>query len=214
MYALVIDRCALRQRRVPWWINMSFYRDTYLKSEDWKNLRGAVLAHHNNTCAVCNKYSPSNDVHHLKYRNLFDVKPSDLKVVCRICHELIHAALAANPHWKTFRQKEDLWRFCIRESRVRERSLEIRALRKKQWKMNRQIEQRIRRFSRTRKILRNLGIIYRNRMKLIPYWRYKDLSKTVKSPILFLRLYILYTGTDPRRPLFRSNSLLTDGRAE
>lgn len=190
---------------------MSFYRDVYLRSEDWRNLRTAVLAHRNNTCAVCQKYSPSNDVHHIKYRNLYDVKPSDLKVLCRYCHDLIHQALAANPHWKTIPDKKDLWRFCIREGRVRERSLALRAERRRRKNKTRQIAKRLRAFSRARNILRSLGMVYRHRLKWRPEFEtWPEVRRAIKTPVLFLRLYIWITGRDPRKPLFRSNSLLTD----
>jgi hypothetical protein len=61
-----------------------------LKSEDWKNLRAAVLHRDDNKCVRCKKESTANDVHHLQYRNLWDVKPSDLITLCRKCHELAH----------------------------------------------------------------------------------------------------------------------------
>lgn len=67
--------------------NMS-YRD-YLKSDDWKQKR-ATKRSKNNNCAICNSTEDILDTHHLNYRNLFDVKQSDLRVLCRRCHFLAH----------------------------------------------------------------------------------------------------------------------------
>lgn len=90
---------------------MSFYRDVYLKSQDWKNLRAAILARDENTCQVCNLYSPQNDVHHIQYRKLYNVKPEDLVVLCRSCHDNVHKMLKALPktkhklkRWKSMRK--------------------------------------------------------------------------------------------------------------
>jgi hypothetical protein len=69
---------------------MSWYRDVYLKSEDWQNLRAAIIALHNGRCYGCGCRSLSVDVHHIQYRKLFDVKTSDLRPLCRTCHDIIH----------------------------------------------------------------------------------------------------------------------------
>lgn len=58
---------------------MGYYRDTYLKSEDWKSLRAAKLAVSQSFCCICHTRIVSADVHHIKYRNLYDVTLHDLK---------------------------------------------------------------------------------------------------------------------------------------
>ena len=72
---------------------MSWYRDVYLKSEDWQNLRAATIALHKGRCFGCGKRHPSVDVHHLQYRQLYDVKIQDLRPLCRSCHKLIHTII-------------------------------------------------------------------------------------------------------------------------
>lgn len=76
---------------------MSYYRDVYLKSEDWKNLRAAKLHSVGNRCFACGHTSPSNDVHHIQYRKPHDVKTDDLIVLCRPCHDFVHKVLSATP---------------------------------------------------------------------------------------------------------------------
>jgi hypothetical protein len=64
------------------------YRGEYLKSEHWKSLRDKKLLM-NPVCENCgskNKIEP----HHLQYKNLYDVQISDLKSLCRGCHNKIH----------------------------------------------------------------------------------------------------------------------------
>lgn len=70
-----------------------FYRFEYLESEHWQNLRIAKLASVDAKCVRCQTRDLSNDVHHLRYRNLFDVELHDLAVFCRRCHDLAHEAL-------------------------------------------------------------------------------------------------------------------------
>lgn len=70
-----------------------YYRFTYLKSEHWQNLRIAKLAEVDAVCRKCKVRDLSNDVHHLIYRNLYDVQLFDLIVLCRECHSMVHGAL-------------------------------------------------------------------------------------------------------------------------
>lgn len=82
---------------------MGFYRDVYLRSDDWRDLRGAVIASFapDGCCTMCRKAHESLDAHHQKYRGLFKTLPWDLRIVCRDCHDAIHALLVAYPLLKT-----------------------------------------------------------------------------------------------------------------
>lgn len=71
----------------------SFYRETYLKSEHWQNLRLQKLVESDCLCLRCGKQSHHNDVHHLTYKKLYDVKTVDLVVLCRKCHDFVHEKL-------------------------------------------------------------------------------------------------------------------------
>lgn len=58
----------------------------YLKSDHWKDLRNKKT---NTRCAIC--ASPVKlETHHLIYKQLFDVRTSDLRKLCRRCHYLTH----------------------------------------------------------------------------------------------------------------------------
>jgi len=59
----------------------------YLKSNDWKEKRARELSG-KRFCGICG--APTVDIHHLKYRSLFDVELSDLRRMCRRCHSLAH----------------------------------------------------------------------------------------------------------------------------
>lgn len=72
-----------------------FYRFTYLKSEHWQNLRLEKLASVDACCQRCGHRDLSNDVHHLRYRKLFDVTKDDLLVLCRACHSTVHDSMDA-----------------------------------------------------------------------------------------------------------------------
>ncbi len=65
------------------------YRE-YLKSKDWKKKRAAKWRTvKRQSCAFCGSVDGL-EVHHLIYRQWYDVKTSDLRLTCRRCHELIH----------------------------------------------------------------------------------------------------------------------------
>lgn len=61
----------------------------YLKSDEWKILRGLALAAAGNRCSVC-KCSENLEVHHLTYERVFKERLSDLTVLCHFHHELAH----------------------------------------------------------------------------------------------------------------------------
>ena len=67
------------------------YREEYLKSDEWKTLRNAVMSA-GCDCECCNTRKAS-DVHHLVYRNIVDITLDDVIPVCRTCHEYIHQAI-------------------------------------------------------------------------------------------------------------------------
>ena len=65
-----------------------YYREIYLKSEHWLNLRDSKLKQFN-FCCLCNS-KHNLDVHHINYKNLYDVELKDLLVLCRKCHSNVH----------------------------------------------------------------------------------------------------------------------------
>lgn len=65
-----------------------YYRNVYLNSEHWKNLRREKLEK-NPKCERCGSYL-SLDVHHKEYHQLYDVLVKDLETLCRLCHNKEH----------------------------------------------------------------------------------------------------------------------------
>lgn len=66
-----------------------WYREVYLYSEHWEGLREEAFSTYGRHCAKC----PSTthlQVHHLAYRNIFDVTVQDLQVLCMKCHHKEH----------------------------------------------------------------------------------------------------------------------------
>jgi hypothetical protein len=67
------------------------YRFGFLKSEKWETLRLTCIAMDAGICAVCGDYNPSNDAHHLFYRQGWNnTKLEDLLTLCRQCHKKVH----------------------------------------------------------------------------------------------------------------------------
>ena len=66
-----------------WW-----YREIYLHSDHWETLRTEKLRI-TPYCENC-KATSDLDIHHVNYRQLFDVQVSDLKTFCHKCHTKHH----------------------------------------------------------------------------------------------------------------------------
>ena len=60
----------------------------YLKSKDWKDKK-KEKKNRNVRCAFCSS-TENIDIHHLNYKNWYDVAQSDLRRLCRRCHFLVH----------------------------------------------------------------------------------------------------------------------------
>ena len=67
------------------------YRNGYLKSQEWINLRDCILRPEP-MCQCCQK-TKATEVHHMAYRNIVDILATDLLPVCRKCHTFIHEAI-------------------------------------------------------------------------------------------------------------------------
>lgn len=62
----------------------------YLQSDHWKKLRKRKLKE-SPSCLVC-KTEKTLEVHHIRYKNLTDVKLTDLRTLCEKCHRTLHKA--------------------------------------------------------------------------------------------------------------------------
>jgi len=67
-----------------------YYRNVYLKSDDWKRKRFVVLRRDNWQCVYCG--ARATEVHHKKYakRNIGKEPIKWLVSVCRPCHASFH----------------------------------------------------------------------------------------------------------------------------
>jgi 5-methylcytosine-specific restriction endonuclease McrA len=69
--------------------NRRYYREEYLKSDHWKQLRIEKLKQQNYQCEKCGEQRYL-DVHHEAYHSLYNVRLDDLQVLCRKCHKEVH----------------------------------------------------------------------------------------------------------------------------
>lgn len=67
------------------------YREVYLRSDHWREVRKAALERADHRCQVCNG-SKQLDVHHRTYERKGCEEPGDLTVLCRRCHATFHGA--------------------------------------------------------------------------------------------------------------------------
>jgi hypothetical protein len=68
----------------------TYYRDDYLRSDDWKRKRAVVLKRDNYRCSFCG--ARATQVHHKQYapRNIGREPIEWLVSVCKSCHERQH----------------------------------------------------------------------------------------------------------------------------
>lgn len=96
------------------------YRFGYLKSEKWASVRLQALVRESGKCQICSEESIYNDAHHIWYPNdIYETAESHLVILCRPCHEFIHAILPecktgdeelGRSTWIRFRNAIDTWR--------------------------------------------------------------------------------------------------------
>lgn len=96
------------------------YRFGYLQSDQWKNVRLDALVREHGLCQICSEESVFNDAHHVWYsENNYETKVEQLVVLCRPCHQFVHAMLPncktdneqfGKHQWNTFCNALCLWR--------------------------------------------------------------------------------------------------------
>ena len=180
---------------------MSYYRDVYLKSDDWKNLRLLRLLKSNYVCAICAVTSECLDVHHVNYRNLHDVQTTDLRALCRPCHNKVHALMKKYPKLKK-EQNNIQWRTV-------QQHLSPFLHGKSIWNdktKRKKIEILIKKFVIIRKVLRQMRLTSPSRLK----WTDKifELKITVYNPVRFLNDYVRLINDARCRPSRMCQKLL------
>lgn len=173
---------------------MSFYRTKYLKSDHWRARRVALLVAKGNRCQLCLAEGDL-DVHHMTYRNLGSEKDSELRVLCRKCHDGVHALLKLYPGLKQLAPWKQ-W------------GIMVRALRPKDVRPKQYVKPEGE-FGICKEVLVQMRIVKRDRMKWDEYL--SDHNLDWKKPILALAHYIRITGIDPRYKAYRTDHKLLSG---
>jgi 5-methylcytosine-specific restriction endonuclease McrA len=107
------------------------YRSVYLKSDHWKSLRSEKLSQ----TPYCEECESKNvlDVHHKKYKNLYDVLTEDLQTLCRRCHTKKHVIKPKLTNRKikkfkrknVFRNRERLVNFALKNTSLSRIEIEM-----------------------------------------------------------------------------------------
>lgn len=68
-----------------------WYREVYLNSDEWKHIKNQKESRTEKRCSICGLCHGGVDLHHLFYRkDLSETETSDLRWLCRKCHETAH----------------------------------------------------------------------------------------------------------------------------
>ena len=98
---------------------MSWYRDVYLKSKEWSEIRSGAIKDQGKHCQLCFRPRSSSgrglDVHHIDYKNLHDVTGRDLMVLCRECHDMIHRLIVSGFKMRSRAQLNEHLRMMCRD---------------------------------------------------------------------------------------------------
>ena len=86
--------------------------DTYMQSEHWHSLRAQALTTYGGKCELCGSQPSNPIIHHLLYRQLYDVSVLDLAVVCESCRCQILRYKKKHPKAHKTRQKLMGWYRC------------------------------------------------------------------------------------------------------
>jgi hypothetical protein len=89
---------------IPKTYDKIWYREVYLKSDYWLELRERLYKEVNNICEECTQSGIGLQVHHLSYKNLGKELRSDLVVICKFCHSKYH------PQYKPSKAEWDIKR--------------------------------------------------------------------------------------------------------
>jgi hypothetical protein len=194
---------------------MSYYRDVYLKSEEWKSLRLQRLEQANYKCELCGETKNSLDVHHLVYRRLFNVRPSDLRILCRDCHEAAHGLLKKYKKLKTL-DRSTQWSIVKKHLAKGAPARKMRAIcewmelpmgRSKNMTRGARLMLAEKEFGIWRDFMVSFRIAKRDKLK----WRqdFASHASLFPKPFSFLSYYIAATGIDPRYRAYRPIRLLS-----
>lgn len=91
-----------------------WYHNVYMRSEHWKKLKAKALKDKPNVCFGCGTAGTKTrlEMHHLGYTHLYQERGSDLRLLCRSCHEGVHSLAqeekcslrAATKKWRLIKQ--------------------------------------------------------------------------------------------------------------
>jgi 5-methylcytosine-specific restriction endonuclease McrA len=87
LVVFIIEKRLFEKRRQQ---RIDYYRNVYLKSEDWKRKRYVVMKRDNWRCVYCGE--KATEVHHKRYakRKIGREPIHWLVSICKSCHELQH----------------------------------------------------------------------------------------------------------------------------
>lgn len=80
-YKLEIEKSGLTQKQ--------WYAQIYLKSDHWRSLKLSKYQESGRKCEVCST-TKNLQIHHVNYRNIYDVTTADLRVLCKKHHQEVH----------------------------------------------------------------------------------------------------------------------------
>lgn len=95
-----------------------WYRNVFLKSDEWKLFRSERIAEQKGRCFICKKYDASNDVHHVWYGEPSFCGLIQFPVLCRRCHDAVHLMCKPSGARNESEKKEAFGNFLIAKHKI------------------------------------------------------------------------------------------------
>ena len=86
---IIAEAKQIRQKAIETRNFKDVYNEKYLNSRHWEALKSDMAKFRGKKCEFCGTKENLN-LHHLRYKNWYDVEPEDLIWLCNLHHSLIH----------------------------------------------------------------------------------------------------------------------------
>jgi hypothetical protein len=108
MNSTIIDEAKqIRQKAIETGNFKGLYNERYLNSRHWGALKSDMTKIRGKKCEFCGA-EESLELHHLQYKNWYDVEPEDLIWLCSVHHGIIHEVGTPDGHIPSFLARDTI----------------------------------------------------------------------------------------------------------
>ena len=102
---------------------------SYLKSSEWAKIKIYLFESRGKKCERCGSKKRI-QVHHKTYERIFNEDPSDLELLCELCHEKEHGITRKNGRKKKVKKQLTLAKKVLRKKRLKKNRAKKKLIKK------------------------------------------------------------------------------------